>query len=174
MAIKTTNVINPNIQKTYHIDQQIEIKEEIERKNKKMITHNNIKEYNTISNPYSNYYDNEYYYNPFDERKEFIFNPFEHYDSHKSYLNPFDNPWDESNLNNENDETEKIIDNPILNQFDDKILNEMTLIYNIENEDEIKIFGYKFVINNINNCYIIVNRRRFVLCEYFELNNKQK
>ena len=61
-----------------------------------------------------------------------------------------------------------------MSKFDDKILNEMALIYIIENEDEIKIFGEQFVINNINNCYILINDQKNILCEYLELNESQK
>ena len=41
----------------------------------------------------------------------------------------------------------------------------MALIYIIENEDEIKIFGEQFVIININNCYILINDQKNILCE---------
>ena len=126
MAVKANNIINQNIQTTYHIDQQIEKKEENERKETKEDEHSNFCE------DYSDYLDSIY-----------------------------------------NDEKEIINDNdPILNNFDDKILNEMTLKYKTYTR-KIKIFGDKFVNNNKNNCYILIDGQRKLLCEYFELSLKK-
>ena len=38
-----------------------------------------------------------------------------------------------------------------------KKLNEMTIIYNVDKEKEIKIFDIDFIQNNKNNCYLIIN-----------------
>ena len=73
-----------------------------------------------------------------------------------------------------NVEEKRINNNLILKQFDGKILSKMSLIYNIRNENKIKIFGNKFLINNINNCYLLINRERNILYEYLELNKSQK
>ena len=153
MAIKGTNAINQNIQSTYHIEQEIERNEEVERKNKKMITN-----YNLQSN---------YIFNPFNLNNDIYWNPFVSGDGYNtSDLNPFNLPEESEikeenknpgnfvtsdleikrkksihyDLNNKNDGIEKIKKEFILSNFDGKILNEMTLIYNIEDDDKIKIF----------------------------------
>ena len=73
------------------------------------------------------------------------------------------------------------------NNFSDKILNKMTIRYknnnnifyfqiniNYGNRNKIKIFGDKFVNNNKDNCYLLINGQQFELCEYLELNENQK
>ena len=50
-------------------------------------------------------------------------------------------------------------------------LNEMTIIYNIDkNKNKIRIFGTKFVSNNKNNCYLLIDEQKSELCELFKLN----
>ena len=50
-------------------------------------------------------------------------------------------------------------------------LNQMTIIYNIvENKNSIKIFGYDFVENNKNKCYLIINGKQRELCVYLNMN----
>ena len=124
MAVKSNNIINQNIQTTYHIDQQIEKKEESERK---------------VAKNDNNYSDNKL------KGVDYIYN-------------------DEKEIINDND--------PLLNNFDDKILNEMTLKYKLY-RGSIKIFGDKFVNNNKNNCYILIDGKRKLLCEYFEVSLKR-
>jgi len=52
-----------------------------------------------------------------------------------------------------------------------KNLNQMTIIYNVDkNENGIKIFGEDFVKNNKNNCYLIINGKQRELCDYLNMN----
>jgi hypothetical protein len=45
--------------------------------------------------------------------------------------------------------------------------NSITLIYKINEKDsKIKIFGYDFVENNKENCYILYKNENYNLCEY--------
>ena len=48
----------------------------------------------------------------------------------------------------------------------------MTLKYKLY-RGSIKIFGDKFVNNNKNNCYILIDGKRKLLCEYFEVSLKR-
>ena len=51
----------------------------------------------------------------------------------------------------------------------------MTIIYNIpSHEDSIKLFGKRFIKNNRDNCYLLVDGQQKKLCEYLTLNQKQK
>ena len=90
-------------------------------------------------------------------------------------------------INNQNDSDKKIknknlkIENNYENESNinnisniDK-LNTMNIIYIIySGEDSIKLFGKDFVNNNINNCYLLIDNKENKLCEYLELNEKQK
>ena len=49
--------------------------------------------------------------------------------------------------------------------------NEINIIYNINNENAIKIFGKNFVGNNINKCKIVFNDKEYNLMEYFNIDN---
>ena len=176
MAIKPTNIINPNISSTYNIDQQIESKEESERKNDKMVTNYYLQNNGFINPvPHDGYGACTYVEENGEETKnenqeyslEHKFEDFEHLTKEKEKHNYRIN-------NNKIDEIPEINKELILSNFDDKILNEMTLIYNIENYDQIKIFGAHFVYKNINNCYILINDQKNILCEIFELNESQK
>ena len=54
-------------------------------------------------------------------------------------------------------------------------LNEITIIYKIKNKFAIRLFGKKFVENNINNCKIIIDNKEQKICEYYKIsktNNK--
>ena len=53
-------------------------------------------------------------------------------------------------------------------------LNEMTIIYNTENKNIIRIFGDDFVSNNKNNCYLLIDEKQNELCQLFKLNDIQK
>ena len=54
-------------------------------------------------------------------------------------------------------------------------LNEMTIIYNIDKKkNEIKLFNEKFVKNNKNNCYLLIDEQQIELCDLYTLNNSQK
>ena len=98
MAENTTNIINQSILSIYHIDQQIEQKEENEREEENRIP----RRYGIIVGKHDY---NHYYYD------DVIFD----------------------------DEKEKTNNDPILSKFDDKTLNEMTLIYDIGNNEKIRL-----------------------------------
>ena len=53
----------------------------------------------------------------------------------------------------------------------------MTIIYHISEDDiknnKIRLFGYDFVKNNKDNCYIVINGYQRELCEYLILNEIQ-
>ena len=56
-------------------------------------------------------------------------------------------------------------------KYDDKI-DYIIINYKIEkNTRKIKIFGYKFVINYEDTCYIIYENKKYELMEFFELKN---
>ena len=51
----------------------------------------------------------------------------------------------------------------------------MTIIYEIkENEPHMRLFGEKFVYNNKNNCYLLIDGQKRELCEYLYLIPNQK
>jgi len=51
----------------------------------------------------------------------------------------------------------------------------MNIIYKINFwDDSINLFGKKFVNNNINNCYLLINNKETKLCEYLKLKKEQK
>ena len=55
-----------------------------------------------------------------------------------------------------------------------KMTNEMTIIYNIENERKIRLFGNKFVGDNNNKCNLLINNKLEKLKEFYENINKEK
>ena len=55
-----------------------------------------------------------------------------------------------------------------------KKLNEMTIIYNVDKEKEIKIFDMDFIQNNKNNCYLIINDKKKEITEYIKINSKER
>ena len=62
----------------------------------------------------------------------------------------------------------------LTNRFD-IFLSQFTLMYKTEkNEKEIKLFGDKFVKNNKNNYYLIIEDKIINLCESFNLKNENK
>ena len=53
-------------------------------------------------------------------------------------------------------------------------INQMTLIYKVGNNiDKIKLFGSQFVENNKDKCYLLIDNKKYDLCEYYELNDNQ-
>ena len=54
------------------------------------------------------------------------------------------------------------------------IINKMTIIYNINNQNRIKIFGKYFVENNKNNCNLIINSIKQELTDYIEIKEKEQ
>ena len=74
--------------------------------------------------------------------------------------------------NNINKNKEK--ENKIIKDNNNTKLNEMTIIYNINIKDKIKLFGEDFVKNNKDKCYILIDIQKIELCDYYYLNNNQK
>ena len=58
----------------------------------------------------------------------------------------------------------------IINKNENK-KNELTIIYNNENHDEIKLFGSEFVKNNKGNCYLLINNIKSELIETIQFQN---
>ena len=57
----------------------------------------------------------------------------------------------------------------------EKKLNEMNMVYTLKNgTGRVKLFGAKFIQNNKNNCYLIIDGQQKELCEEFELDENQK
>ena len=54
------------------------------------------------------------------------------------------------------------------------ISNTIRIIYNIENQSDIRLFGNNFVENNKNNCYIKIEGKQIELCNIISLTEKQK
>ena len=53
-------------------------------------------------------------------------------------------------------------------------LNLMNIIYKFNSwKYSIRLFGEKFVKNNINNCYLLIGNNKIKLSEYLVLNEKQ-
>ena len=70
---------------------------------------------------------------------------------------------------------EKEILNNNINLPSDKKLNEMTMIYNIDkNKNKIDIICSSFVSNNKNNCYLLIDGKKYELCQSIILNIEQK
>ena len=70
---------------------------------------------------------------------------------------------------------EKEILNNNINLPSDKKLNEMTMIYNInKNKNKIDIICSSFVSNNKNNCYLLIDGKKYELCQSIILNIEQK
>ena len=43
----------------------------------------------------------------------------------------------------------------------------MTIIYLNKEHEEIQLFNEKFVKNNIENCFIVINGQKLQLCDYY-------
>ena len=54
--------------------------------------------------------------------------------------------------------------------------NEMNIKYNIKdiNDSRIRLFGEKFVKINKDNCFLLINEKKYELCEFYDCNNKDK
>ena len=84
------------------------------------------------------------------------------------------NKIDENSIKNNKINEANKINNEILNIEKNK-LNEMTIIYKISKYDyQIRIFGFKFVENNKNNCKIIIEGKEEELKEYLDINENLK
>ena len=122
MAIKPTNVINPNIRSTYNIDQQLESKEENERKHTKIKTHYNLEEYNyidllkiygfnaneNVGAEVKNENQEEIFINPKFNGKMQYKRKYQEYDVEQEFK---DSEEDKKHNKNKNDKTKKIIMN---------------------------------------------------------------
>jgi hypothetical protein len=51
--------------------------------------------------------------------------------------------------------------------------NEMIIKYNIKdiNNSRIRLFGEKFVKLNKDNCFLLINEKKYELCEFYDLKN---
>ena len=60
------------------------------------------------------------------------------------------------------------------NKDNDKLnkntINEMIIIYKIEGENRIKLFGEDFINKNKNNCKIIIENKEQDISEYLKIN----
>ena len=62
----------------------------------------------------------------------------------------------------------------IMNRYENN-KNEINIIYNIKyDEKEIRIFGKEFVENNKNNCYLLINNKKYEISEYYKLNKERE
>ena len=63
----------------------------------------------------------------------------------------------------------------LYNKINIENINQMTIIYKInKNTETIRLFGDKFVRNNKDNCYVLIEGQKFNLDEFYNLNKKQK
>ena len=69
---------------------------------------------------------------------------------------------------------EKFKKNMNMNRYIDYFHEKQKLIYNIDNEDKIKIFGEEFIINNRNKLSIIYKDNIIPLSSYFLINDINK
>ena len=50
--------------------------------------------------------------------------------------------------------------------------NEMTLVYKIKKEEKyVKLFDKRFIKNNKDNCFLIIDNKLIDICEYCDINN---
>ena len=73
-------------------------------------------------------------------------------------------------MTNDNDKIEKIINIYEKMNFD----NNITIIYNIDKNEKIKIFGKKFVEKNKNKCKIMYEDKIYDLTEEFNIKNSNE
>ena len=114
-------------------------------------------------------YDNSENYGNFIEP---IFNSFENFSINENIIE-----IQENNKSIDEKKQKKEIDYSMNKNNINIKLNQMTIIYNIrKDEDDIQLFGSKFVSNNKNKCYLLINLKRYELCVYFKLeaNDKEK
>ena len=71
------------------------------------------------------------------------------------------------NFNKENNYINKIKN--ILNGYENKI-NIMTILYNNTENGNIKLFDDKFIENNKNRCYLIINNKKSKLIREYKFN----
>ena len=107
-----------------------------------------------------------------------IFNYFKNFSSKKKEINIIknNNIINNANLNkNKNERNEPKELEIIPNNQNNNNLNQMNIIYEIiKNIEGINIFGSKFVENNEDNCYLLIDNEQRELCSYFKLEKKLK
>ena len=69
-------------------------------------------------------------------------------------------------INNNNSKIKENINN---NKKAINSINRISLKYQINNANKIKIFGEKFVLNNSKKCLFLHKKKTFILCEYFKV-----
>ena len=55
--------------------------------------------------------------------------------------------------------------------MEEKDISEINIIYNIEKENNIRIFGSEFVKNNKNICKMIIDNKEYEITEEFNIKN---
>ena len=73
-------------------------------------------------------------------------------------------------LINENNINNKI--SQILNIYNN-MKNEITIIYKNNQHGKFRLFSENFVKNNKENCYLLINNKKFSLCEFFPIDCKE-
>ena len=53
----------------------------------------------------------------------------------------------------------------------EKDISEINIIYDIKEENKIRIFGSKFVKNNKDICKMIIDNKEYEIAEYFNIEN---
>ena len=96
-------------------------------------------------------------------------------DIYKKMTDKNNNKYEDENNKMKNENNYQINDKK-KNNIDkvDNIGNIITIKYKIDKNNEIKIFGKDFVINNKNNCIIIYNKKEYELQEYLSFNKLNK
>ena len=80
-----------------------------------------------------------------------------------------------NDINNLTDKLVNIMDLYNKINCDNNKLNQITIIYKIdEYTDIIRLFGDMFVQNNKDSCYLLIEGQQYDLCQYYTLNDKQK
>ena len=108
---------------------------------------------------------------------DIILNLLENIKDNKDIKNKFYDIINLYNKINENGIIEKEINKKIKNEEKNIVnneKNEINIIYQTKNQNEITIFGFNFVRNNQNICHILIDNKKFGLCQTLRLNNKQK
>ena len=119
-----------------------------------------------------------------------IYEQLKNINNNNNFKNKINNIIDLYNniINNDNYKSNKItnksenkLENNILNKIPNELsnkisnenINEITIIYNINNQKKIKIFGSDFVKNNKNKCKIIYNNITKEISEYININDNE-
>ena len=60
------------------------------------------------------------------------------------------------------------------NKKSNKDKKEISIIYNINNKEYIRLFGAKFVKNNKNICKMIIDNKKYEITEEYNVKNYKK